>query len=61
LAHWPRRAKAQPAPRCKVALDIHFLDEQNPAPVVLLGTWTVLVWSEAWKAEGERGKFNLLY
>jgi hypothetical protein len=26
------------------------------APVVQLGAWKMLVWSEAWNAEGEKGK-----
>jgi hypothetical protein len=28
------------------------------APVALWSTWTVLVWSEAWIAEGEKAGIN---
>jgi hypothetical protein len=57
----PRRDNAQGTPIGEVLLDIRFFDEHSPAPVDLLGNWTVLVWSEAGKAEGEKEKINLLY
>jgi hypothetical protein len=38
----------------KYALTSTFLMRAIAAPFARLNTWTVLVWSEAWKAEGEK-------
>ena len=38
------------------SLPSHFLRRFIATPVVRLRTWKMLVWSEAWNAEGEKGK-----
>jgi hypothetical protein len=47
-----------PKPRrvAKSALTSTFLMRSINAPFALLIAWTVLVWSEAWKAGGEKKK-----
>jgi hypothetical protein len=51
-------AVALPKPRraAKYAFTSTFLIRPIAAPIARLITWTVLVWSEAWKAGGEKKK-----
>jgi hypothetical protein len=53
LENWiPALLKARRAAKC--AGTSAFLMRLMAAPMIRLPAWTVLVWSEAWRAEGEK-------